>query len=141
PAHVTDHNQEPNRKQFDIGKLPDDLLQPNHLAEFVVAKQLTNLYCRLASCHNSSISVIFDSEGVLPRSASFFSMCVQRARNLVLVRRRACSGSTLTKRARLTSTKRRSPSSFSSSACAASDGLAPSAAAAWRASANSASSS
>ena len=42
-------------------------------------------------------------------------MWAKRRRNLALVRRRACSGSTFTKRARLTMTKRRSP--ISSSSC------------------------
>ena len=52
-----------------------------------------------------------------PCSARRRSTCAKRCRNLALVRRSACSGSTFTNRARFTITNSRSPSSSSICSC------------------------
>ena len=49
----------------------------------------------LASCHNSSISFTLDSWRVRPRASNPASTIPNRLRNLALVARSACSGSTL----------------------------------------------
>src|SRR5580692_2327557 len=105
------HHKHPERKQVGVFESPDRFLQGDGFAKLRLGGKLPNQ--RLASCQsasNSSIGVPFTS---LPCAARRRSTCPKRSRNLVLVRRSACSGSTFTKRARLTSTNSRSPSSSS----------------------------
>src|SRR5260370_37575395 len=112
-------DEEAHGQQLDLDEAPDFLLESYGLLEFFLLSERGNLdhgLCSsdLACCQRDSISAMVESAGVAPRSASLCSTCAKRRRNLALVRRSACSGSTFTNRARFTSTKSRSPSSSSS---------------------------
>ena len=60
-AHLAHHHQEAQRQQFDVREAPDELLQAQHVAEFLEQVQLADPDQRLASCHRASISSMLDS--------------------------------------------------------------------------------
>src|SRR6185437_1847732 len=108
-------DEETHGQQLDLLEAPNDFLDADCVGELLMIGERAdfNHSVRFASCHNVSISSRVASAGRLPRPASPSSTCRKRRRNLAFALRRACSGSTLRKRARFTIVNSRSPISSS----------------------------
>src|SRR5215469_17295388 len=93
------HHEHRRWYEFGVAESPDALLERDRFGEFLNRCEPADLdhRCRsLACCHSSSISAIPASSNFFPRLANSRSIWAKRWRNLALVFRSACSGSTLT---------------------------------------------
>ncbi len=111
------HHEQPQRDQFDIFETPDR--RCNRTADFRSSRSVSG---RMSIIRSPALLAPWppatappSPASVAPGNVAWLSTKAKRLRNFALVLRSACSGSTLTKRARFTSTNSRSPISPSSS--------------------------